>query len=306
MNIYLYEIFEDDYRFEIFYDTDDELSKLVKVCVCGCGEIVRGQWANGHYFIGRKRSEENIKNYSKSRKGISINNSEKSKEYAKSHNIISRLRTSDAVKNRIEGIRKSRTLEFKHKLSLKLKGYKKTTEQVEKTASKLRGIKRPPEVVKKILMARDKVLKISNTSIEVKIKNELIKKGETDFVSNCPVSLNDSETLMCLPDILFKDLKIAIFCDGCYWHSCKICYPNKYMSEKWKNRKEWDKRVYTLLINRGYRVFRFWEHDIEDNLDKCIDIILKSLKGENVYELINLLNMNINGKIIIEAIPLGV
>jgi len=61
-----------------------------------------------------------------------------------------------------------------------------------------------------------------------------------------------------------KKLKLCIEVDGDYWHSLE-------------NRIKQDKRKDNFLKNKGYKVLRFKEADIKNNINKCIDIIKENL-----------------------------
>lgn len=67
------------------------------------------------------------------------------------------------------------------------------------------------------------------------------------------------------PDIVFGPAKVAVFVDGCFWHSCP------QHSTVPKNNREWwkvkleanvarDRRADTALEAEGWEVLRFWEH----------------------------------------------
>ena len=77
------------------------------------------------------------------------------------------------------------------------------------------------------------------------------------------------------PDIVFVKQKIAIFCDGCYWHGCPICkkIPDSN-KDFWLNKFESNKtravKVNFILKEKGWIVLRFWGHEIKDNLDQII------------------------------------
>jgi DNA mismatch endonuclease (patch repair protein) len=88
-----------------------------------------------------------------------------------------------------------------------------------------------------------------------------------------------------LPDI-FIEPNICIFVDGDYYHA----YPGKYKAEtiffKTKTAQQiWDKdkRVTDYLVNKGYVVLRFWEHDIHNNLEKCTNTIREYCDVQNSY-----------------------
>lgn len=72
------------------------------------------------------------------------------------------------------------------------------------------------------------------------------------------------------PDFIFKRKKIAVFIDGCFWHGCR-----RHRSIPASNGKFWarkigsniarDKAVNRKLRSTGWRVLRFWEHQVNGN-----------------------------------------
>lgn len=91
------------------------------------------------------------------------------------------------------------------------------------------------------------------------------------------------------PDIALTKYKIAIFCDGEFFHG-KDWYNPKARLEKSNNREYWinkisknierDSKVDRELFQLGWIVLRFWGKDILKNVDKCIDEI-----EETIYDL---------------------
>ena len=82
------------------------------------------------------------------------------------------------------------------------------------------------------------------------------------------------------PDFALKKLKIAIFIDSCFWHKCPKHFrkPNSnisYWKPKIKRNVERAKEVNKILRKDGWKVIRFWEHDINKNPKKCINRIIK-------------------------------
>lgn len=89
----------------------------------------------------------------------------------------------------------------------------------------------------------------------------------------------------CSPDIVITKYKIAIFCDGDFWHGKdynehRIETNAKYWNEKIKRNMERDLENTVLLRDNGWIVLRFWEIDIHKNLDKCIAEVLKVIAFE--------------------------
>jgi DNA mismatch endonuclease (patch repair protein) len=67
------------------------------------------------------------------------------------------------------------------------------------------------------------------------------------------------------PDIVFTKRKIAVFIDGCFWHSCPEHghAPNvnqSYWSPKLARNRERDVRNSEALATAGWVVVRIWEH----------------------------------------------
>ncbi|GIL05071.1 MAG: very short patch repair endonuclease [Betaproteobacteria bacterium] len=71
------------------------------------------------------------------------------------------------------------------------------------------------------------------------------------------------------PDFVFRDARLAVFVDGCFWHCCPWCYtaPKRnaafWFAKAAANRRR-DKRNNKDLRSRGWRVLRIWEHELDD------------------------------------------
>ena len=66
------------------------------------------------------------------------------------------------------------------------------------------------------------------------------------------------------PDFTFRNEKLTLFVDGCFWHRCPKCFRNpKTNAEFWKNKIEnnvkRDRRVNIELKQAGWSVVRLWE-----------------------------------------------
>ena len=87
------------------------------------------------------------------------------------------------------------------------------------------------------------------------------------------------------PDFIFKKHKIAVFIDGCFWHKC----PEHYVEPK-SNESFWlpkidknvqrDEKVNKKLKDEGWKVIRFWEHEINNNLEYCAKKLITILNIE--------------------------
>jgi DNA mismatch endonuclease (patch repair protein) len=67
------------------------------------------------------------------------------------------------------------------------------------------------------------------------------------------------------PDIVFTRRKVAVFIDGCFWHSCPehAASPKSntaYWEPKLRRNTERDTRDTSALVEAGWTVVRIWEH----------------------------------------------
>jgi len=68
------------------------------------------------------------------------------------------------------------------------------------------------------------------------------------------------------PDFAFRDKKIALFVDGCFWHRCPVCrrrMPQSnvtYWRRKIRSNVHRDSASTLALRLDGWRVIRIWEH----------------------------------------------
>jgi DNA mismatch endonuclease (patch repair protein) len=81
------------------------------------------------------------------------------------------------------------------------------------------------------------------------------------------------------PDIVFKSRRLAIFIDGCFWHGCPLHYVRpRSRSEFWANKLQSntarDRAQTVRLIEKGWTVLRFWEHEVEGGLDQLVAVVL--------------------------------
>jgi DNA mismatch endonuclease (patch repair protein) len=149
------------------------------------------------------------------------------------------------------------------------KGCKLTKEQKQKSGvkpinwsdrCKQTYIKHPELKIIRSIQRLNQILPIKDTKIEKKLQNEL-KKRHIIFKTHPNID-NISQ-----PDILIPKYNTIIFADGCYWHNCPL-HGNGY------NPSPYDNGQIKLLELRGYKVFRFWEHEINESPEKCIDLVL--------------------------------
>ena len=130
-------------------------------------------------------------------------------------------------------------------------------------------------------------IKSKNTRIEIILRKSLWHRGLR--------YRNNIKVCNCHPDIVITKYKIAIFCDGDFWHGKtfeQLKFQNNatFWEEKIKRNKERDLENTIVLRDNGWTVLRFWETDINNNLNKCVESILKEVqrKQKSMFPNINI------------------
>ena len=116
-----------------------------------------------------------------------------------------------------------------------------------------------------------------NTSIEVLLSNALWHRG---------VRFRKNSKLYGHPDISIKKYKIAIFADGDFWHGWnweeeqqRIKSHRDYWIPKIERNMQKDIEVNFALKALGYTVIRVWEHEIRNNLNSVVDMIIREINN---------------------------
>ena len=122
-----------------------------------------------------------------------------------------------------------------------------------------------------------KRVKNKNTNIELILRSELIKLGLRYRIKN---------KLFGKPDIIFPKQKVAIFCDGDFWHGKNYHNEGGRYKNFWKEKIQInmnrDKLVNKTLEEDGWRVLRFWKTEIIKNPKSCAEKIKNVLLKTSV------------------------
>lgn len=126
-----------------------------------------------------------------------------------------------------------------------------------------------------------------NTKIEVKLRKALWKKGY-QYRKNY-------DRLPGKPDIVLTKYRIAIFCDGEFFHGkdWEVLKPrleksnnSEFWIKKISRNRERDDEINKRLLYEGWTVIRFWGEDILKRTDECVKVIEETIfeiKMENSY-----------------------
>jgi DNA mismatch endonuclease (patch repair protein) len=88
------------------------------------------------------------------------------------------------------------------------------------------------------------------------------------------------------PDVVFPLEMVAVFLDGCYWHSCPMHGSKPMANRVWWREKllvnvQRDKRHSDELRKAGWVVLRFWEHEVPDDVAETIAQAVNSRRSRD-------------------------
>lgn len=123
----------------------------------------------------------------------------------------------------------------------------------------------------------------------IRSKNTEIEKelGKAMWALGIRYRKNDKRIFGC-PDFTIKKYKIAIFCDGEFFHGkdwdskkTKISTNKEYWTTKIEKNIRRDQLVNETLAKDNWIVLRFWGEDIMRNMNVCLDRISSAIKERN-------------------------
>jgi len=83
-------------------------------------------------------------------------------------------------------------------------------------------------------------------------------------------------------DIAITKHRIAVFCDGSFWHGkdgdgSQVATNTKFWQNKIRRNKERDLESTIALRDAGWKVLRFWDDEIVKDLDGCVEKVMACL-----------------------------
>jgi DNA mismatch endonuclease, patch repair protein len=119
-----------------------------------------------------------------------------------------------------------------------------------------------------------------DTAPELELRSELHRRGLRYRVDRRPL-----EALTSRADLVFGPAKVAVYVDGCFWHSCPehgtMPRSNEaFWQDKLGRNQERDAAVNEALTAAGWTVIRIWEHEeiapAADRVDAAVRASLAS------------------------------
>ena len=124
-----------------------------------------------------------------------------------------------------------------------------------------------------------RAVKGKNTTLETSFRRVLWSAGVRGWRLH-------SNKLPGRPDLVFSTSRVAVFIDSCFWHGCAmhLRMPKSnldYWQRKIARNKERDALNTQELKTLGWCVLRFWEHEIRENVEKCVTEVSRAVVRRN-------------------------
>ncbi|QCB49322.1 very short patch repair endonuclease [Rhodococcus sp. PAMC28707] len=114
-----------------------------------------------------------------------------------------------------------------------------------------------------------------DTGPELALRRELHRRGLRYFVDRAPL-----KGLRRRADVVFPRRRVAVYVDGCFWHSCPVHATSPRNNARWWADKlaanvVRDRDTDSRLDAAGWTVVRVWEHeaarDAADKVTRALD-----------------------------------
>lgn len=114
-----------------------------------------------------------------------------------------------------------------------------------------------------------------DTAPEVAVRQEAHRRGLRYRVDGALPGLPRRRA-----DMIFSRRRVAVFIDGCFWHSCPVHATVPAANREWwvaklARNEARDRNTDEHLRARGWRVLRFWEHE---NPLAVVDVIERTVR----------------------------
>lgn len=127
-----------------------------------------------------------------------------------------------------------------------------------------------------------KAIKSKGTKMEIRLAKALWARGFR-------YRKND-KSVFGKPDLTFKKLKIAIFVDSEFFHGKnwkREKYKIKSKREFWWNKIEGnikrDKIVNSTLVDKDWKILRFWSEEVKKELELCLLRIEEVIRNAKIH-----------------------
>lgn len=115
-----------------------------------------------------------------------------------------------------------------------------------------------------------------DTQPELELRRELHRRGLRFRVARRPLPGLRSQA-----DIVFGPARVAVYVDGCFWHSCPLHATSPTANASWWQAKlarnvERDRQADSQLEEAGWAVVRVWEHESHTTAADRVEAVVLS------------------------------
>jgi DNA mismatch endonuclease (patch repair protein) len=120
-----------------------------------------------------------------------------------------------------------------------------------------------------------------DTSPEVAVRSALHRRG-LRFRKRHTIPLDGRRWTQ--PDAVFTRARVALFVDGCFWHSCPVhgtapAANSSYWARKLTRNVARDRDTTSQLEARGWKVVRAWEHEDPEAVAERVQSVVRQRLG---------------------------
>jgi DNA mismatch endonuclease (patch repair protein) len=117
-----------------------------------------------------------------------------------------------------------------------------------------------------------------NRTTEASLVSAFRRQRVTGWRRHRPIQLSpckgNAARRVVTPDFVFIKSQVVVFVDGCFWHCCPKHFRCPQANADWWAEKlaanvSRDRYVNRALRRAGWKVIRFWEHDLNRRADMC-------------------------------------
>lgn len=118
-----------------------------------------------------------------------------------------------------------------------------------------------PPASSEAIRERMRATKRRDTAAEMALRRELHRRGLRYRVDQAPLA-----SVRRRADIVFRPRRVAVFVDGCFWHSCPLHGTIPRANREWWQQKleanaRRDRCTDQTLLDASWQVIRVWEHE---------------------------------------------
>jgi DNA mismatch endonuclease, patch repair protein len=94
-----------------------------------------------------------------------------------------------------------------------------------------------------------------------------------------------SRSVVGKPDLAWIGRRLAVFVDGAFWHGHPAHYwgqSGPFWDAKIQRNRERDRAVDKELAGTGWTVIRFWDFEVENELERCVEDVRAALSSVDI------------------------